>query len=379
MKNNIVYILIFISIFIIGSCQTSLQKHTDNKIRVAVFNGNGSSVVCQIETLESLKIDTAIVAEYISAQEISAGKLENFDAIIFPGGSASKELNNLGHIAGQKVKEFIAEGHGAVGICAGGYLFSTTKGYPSLRLVSATEWDREHYNKGRALVEFELTKMGETYFPELANNKCFMQYYDGPVLMPSDSNLNGEFKYTEIAKYITDIQIHKNYPANVTPGKTFLLTEAYKKGLVMVIAGHPESTPGMRWMVPRMVRVVTQNSIIKYDNKWVRPDIYSQEILFNTELTRKEKTLFWNLLDTDGDKKIEAMHELWRMHSRPAVRWNMGLLRDSIPLVRAAAATLLMQAEYSAAIPDLKQASVIEKDSLAKEKIDKAINYLSEF
>ena len=91
-----------------------------------VFNGNGASNVCQIETYEALKIDSDIIADYISAAEIVSGKLNDFDVIVFPGGSGSLELNNLGQIGAKKVIEFVNAWHGAVGICAGGYLFSTT-------------------------------------------------------------------------------------------------------------------------------------------------------------------------------------------------------------------------------------------------------------
>ncbi len=166
MQTKKIFYLLFLTIFIsCGNSNNASLNNKENKIKVAVFNGSGASAVCIIETFESLKIDTGISAGFISSREISEGKLNNFDVVIFPGGSASKELNNLGENATKKVVEYVKAGHGAVGICAGGYLFSTTKGYPSLELVSATEWDREHYDKGRALVEFELTSEGENISP----------------------------------------------------------------------------------------------------------------------------------------------------------------------------------------------------------------------
>ncbi len=375
-----IFYLLFLTIFI--SCENSNNKSSnnqENKIKVAVFNGSGASAVCIIETFESLKIDTGISTGFISSREISEGKLNNFDVVIFPGGSASKELNNLGEDAAKKVVEYIKAGHGAVGICAGGYLFSTTKGYPSLELVSATEWDREHYDKGRALVEFKLTSEGEKIFPELTDKKSFLQYYDGPVFMPADSGKSNILKYNEYAKFVTDIQIHKGYPANITPGKTFLLSEKIENGRAIVIAGHPESTPGMRWIVPRLARWAANKTLVSYNKKWVRPEIYSQPILFKSELVKKEKAYFWNLLSDSPELKIEAMQNLWEIHSRPAVRWNMGLLRDSSPEVRAKAALLLQKAEYSAALPDLKTALEMESNSNTKSVLKESISFLSEY
>ncbi len=362
----------------VGNNDLAEQK-TNDKIAVALFNGSGASPTCILETFESLKIDTGITTRYISAGEISEGKLADFDVIVFPGGSASKELNNLGETASVEVTKFVNAGKGAVGICAGGYLFSTTKDYPSLKLVSATEWDREHYNKGRALVEFKPTENGLELFPELKGEPCFMQYYDGPVFMPADSGRSGTMDYTELAKFVTDIKIHKGYPTGITPDKTFLLKEKIGKGRAIVVAGHPESTPGMRWMVPRMVRWAANSPIIEYNKKWIRPKLYSHEILFYKELVSKEKSLFWDLLSDNPGKKTEAMKKLWELHSRPAVRWNIGLLRDSLPEVRAYAAELLKNAEYSAALPDLQSAYNLEDNPEAKNRMKEAIQHLSNF
>lgn len=369
---------IFSSCQPVGSTDLAEQK-ADAKIEVGLFNGNGASPTCILETYESLKIDSGISVSYLSAKQILEGKLANLDVIVFPGGSASKELNNLGEMASAEVTKFVNAGKGAVGICAGGYLFSTTKGYPSLKLVSATEWDREHYDKGRALVEFEPTESGLELFPELKGETCFLQYYDGPVLMPADSGRSGTMNYTELAKFVTDIKIHEGYPAGITPGKTFLLKEKIGKGRAIVVAGHPESTPGMRWMVPRMVRWAANSPIIEYNKKWIRPKLYSHEILFSKELVSKEKSLFWDLLSDNPGKKTEAMKKLWELHSRPAVRWNIGLLRDSSPEVRAYAAKLLKNAEYSAALPDLQSAYNLEDNPEAKNSMKEAIQHLSNF
>lgn len=348
-----------------------------SKIKVALFNGNGASAVCVLETYESLKIDMGIVVDYISASQISEGKLSDHDVIIFPGGSGSKEFNNLGDKASAEVIKFVNRGKGAVGICAGGYLFSTTRGYPSLKLISATEWDREHYNKGRALIEFEPSTIGLEMFPELEGEKCYMQYYDGPVFMPSDSGRSGLMQYEELARFVTDIKIHSSYPNGITPGKTFLLREHIGEGRAIVVSGHPESTPGMRWMVPRMVRWAANKPMIEYHKKWVRPELYSHEILYYKNLVSREKALFWDLLSDDVDRKIDAMEELWELHSRPAVRWNIGMLRDSSSKVRESAAMLLQNAEYSAAIPDLQAAYNIENSPETKLVIKEVINHLS--
>jgi len=376
------YIFLLVSIFALLSCTNEGKKQTVDTteiespmLKVAVFKGNGAGAVSVIETIEALRIDHEISAEAISAAEIQAGKLSKFDALIFPGGSGSKELNNLGKRGKAIVEKFIREeGKGIVGICAGGYLLSSTSGYPNLSIASSVHIDRAHYNRGRGLVEFALSAEGEKVFPELAGKKTFAQYYDGPVLVQSDSTKG---TYTQMATFVTDIHPDNFAPTGITPGKTFSLNEKVGNGKVFIIAGHPESTPGMRWMIPRMARWVCNSELVSYDKKWIRPELYDSALLFTKVIKKYEKNLFWQLFSDDADVQIKAMDDLYALHSRPAVRWYMGMLRDVNPKVRKHAAELLLQTEYSAALPDLKEAVAVEDQPNVKETMKKAIDFLS--
>lgn len=381
MIKNFIFILILFAIFSACSNNNTIEQELKtNKIKVAVFAGNGAGAVSVIETYEALRIDTGIFPSIIKPVDIISGKLKNIDVIIFPGGSGSKELTSLGEQGKQIILDFVKiRGKGAVGICAGGFLFSTTKGYPSLKLISATEWDRVHYNKGRALVELIPTAAGLKIFPELKDQSCFLQYYDGPVLMPSDSGRSGTMDYVELAQYKTDIQIHKDFPSDVTPGKTFLLKEVVGKGRAIVSAGHPESTPGMRWMIPRMARWAANKTLVSYNKKWIRPELNDSAILFRKELVKLEKKLFWQLHNDTIENRLDAMQKLYELRSRPAVRWNKGMLRSNNAKVRAKAAKLLLLTEYTDALADLESALKLETDTNTRNSIQDAIDFLSKF
>ena len=377
MKFNYIVLIVLFSLF---SCQNKEGKEEvkqDNnvvsKLNVAVFNGNGAGAISVIETLEALRIDKDINAQPLSAVEIQKGNLNNFDVLIIPGGSGSKQLLNLGESGQKLVRDFVEiQGKGIIGICAGAYMLSSTPGYPNLKLASSIHIDRAHYNRGRGLIEFNLNKKGLDIFPELNGHKLFVQYYDGPVLVQSDS-VKG--KYNELGKFVSDIHPDNFAPKGITPGKTFLLNQNRGKGKVFLIAGHPESTPGMRWMVPRMARLVAGAKMVKYDQKWVRPEINDIEIIFDKDLRKKEKENFWLLFSDRPEDQMEAMKVLHTYRSRPAVRWNIGLLRSVHPETRALAAQLLMETEYSDAIEDLEQALKIEKDQKTKKKIKESIDF----
>jgi glutamine amidotransferase-like uncharacterized protein len=370
-----IYVFVF-GIFFLLSCQTKQneKESSEKKIKVAVFNGNGASATCILESLEALKIDSGIIAEEISAWQIQNGKLSEFDAILFPGGSGSKELLDLGEQGKQKIHEFIEkQGGGIIGICAGGYLLSKTPTYPSLELANAMNIDRQHYERGRGLVEFKLSSKGESYFPELQNHKLFLQYFDGPILQPIDSIA----RYDELATYLTDIHVNTGTPQGITPNKGFMLTQKIGKGKLVIVAGHPEATPGMRWMVPRMARIVTNSNQISYNQKWVRPEINNKEILFTSDLKKAEELYFWKLLNDTVTVQLQAMDSLFALRSRPAVRWYVGLLRNNKAEIRKKAAFLLAETEYTDALNDLKAAWRLETDNETKKIMKASIDRLN--
>ena len=350
------------------------QKRTESKkIQVGVFNGNGASPVCVIETMEALKIDDGIYPHEVSATDIMNGVLNKLDVLVFPGGSASKEYNNLGLLGAEKVKAFASKKNkGLVGICAGGYLFSTTPGYPSLKLFPAPDI-RDHYDRGRALIGFSINNAGQKIFPELKKvDTAYYQYYDGPMYdIPENSDIK------VLATLTSDISHKRGYPKNVTPGKPAFFTIDYGNGKIIASVGHPEATPGMRWIVPRMARYVANKRLIGYKSNVVRPQIYTKEKFYTPDVIAFEKKNFWQLFSDDDKQVIEAIDNLHAIYSRPSIRWSIGLLRHTSPMVRQHAALYLLETEYTDAIPDLKVAYSMEKDETTKAVLKKALDGLN--
>lgn len=368
-----------ISAKIASKCMDKIVSEIDNNtvIKVGVYGDLGASPTCVTETVAALSIDSEISPIVIKGVDIASGVLNSLDAIVFPGGSGSKESSSMGEISREKIREFVMEeGKGCVGICAGGYLLSSTPIYKwSLKLTSSSVFDRAHYNRGRGLIELKLLKDGEKYFPELSGRKSFfLQYYDGPVLVREKStNLPN---YEELGQYVTDIHLTGGSKPGVTPGKTALLFNKAGLGKVFVVIGHPEATPGMRWMIPRMVRVVTNRRLIKYPKSVVRPERETKSILFNEENIKFEKEMFWKLVGDSEKDKISALKKLVALRSRPALRWAIGLLRDKSINVKMAAAYVLAEAEYTPSIGDLRVAMKIEKNKECKKVLKKCLNNL---
>ena len=345
-------------------------------IRAGVFNGGGASPDCVRETYEALRIDPEIRPSYVSAADIALGKLRDLDVLIFPGGSGSREYNNLGLGLRETVRDFVLkDGNGIVGICAGAYLISNTEGYPCLNLIDAEAVDRAHDERGSALAKVSITDRGLAILPEMKGYaEGFIRYHDGPLFVPAKGARTSA--YEELAFFKSDVHLTGNAPAGMTPGKSALLCQELGKGRIFACAGHPESTVGMRWIVPRMVRWAAKRNLVSYSADVVRPSLNGAEIMHSDSL---ETELFWKLFDASAESRISALKKLVDLRYASGVRWAVGMLRDSAPNVRSFAGQVLVENEYTAAIPDFEAAIHEEKDAWCRMNLEGYLIQLKQF
>lgn len=358
------------------SCTNSPEEVTNNstgKIKVGVFEGHGGSQTCVWETVEAIKIDKEMDVKTITSSDIANGVLSSIDALIIPGGGGSRQYLNLGNENHDRIRAFIANGGGAVGICAGAYFFSNTPGYASIAVNGAKAIDIEHDNRGHGIAKFTLSDEGNSIFPELAaRDTSYVMYYEGPVFINAPDSIH----FSTFATMESDVHEEGGAPANMTNAKPFFTGNNYGKGRVFSTIAHPEATPGMRWLIPRMVRWTLRMDYVEYNQNAVRPTLFEKEILFSTDMLKRESSYYDTFLYGAADEKIEALDWLEEKASWSAKRWVQGLIYDSSPAVRARAAEYIANAEYTHYLPDLKAALKSEKNENTKETISAAIRYI---
>ncbi len=360
------------------ACNQNGNKFPENqeiqKIRVGVFDKNGDSPYCITDALEALRIDPAICAKSISAADIVLGRADSLDVILFPGGSGRAETGSLGEIGQTKIQKLVIEkGVGVIGICAGAYILSETSGYPSLGLSGAQAIDIEHDNRGHGLVQFKLTEEGKKLFPELISREInFSQYYEGPVLIPAQ---NTQYPYKELATMLSDVHTVEGSPENMTNNRPFIIVTHAGNGKTASVVGHPECSPGMRWIIPRLARIVSNQEIISYPKQVVRPEIYNQEILFTDQQRKVQNNAYSKLLGTKIEK-LEAMQQLVDMCAWSAKKWIPPMLRDNDFDVRRKAAELTVFLERTDAIKDLEAATKCETNPDQKKILEDYLHAL---
>jgi glutamine amidotransferase-like uncharacterized protein len=309
----------------------------------------------------------------ITTSDIARGCLDSLDAIIIPGGGGSRQYLNLGHENQQRIRTFVSNGGGAVGICAGAYLFSNTPGYASMAMNGAQAIDIEHDNRGHGLAKLTLSDEGKSIFPELASRDTnFVVYYEGPVFVDAPDSIS----FTSFATMESDVHEEGNAPANMTNAKPFFIGNTFGKGRVFSSIAHPEATPGMRWLIPRMVRWTLGKEYVTYSQSAVRPALFEREILFSVDMLKRESACYASFLYGTSEEKLEALNWLESNVSWDAKRWVQGLLYDSSAAVRVRAAEYIANSEFTHYLPDLRAAISNEKDVSAKEKMSVSLRFL---
>lgn len=118
-------------------------------VRIAVFKGKGVglSVKQVLQTLDHSENNWTV--SRITAEQIRSGELDAIDVLIHPGGSGRGQARALGEAGREKIRNYISDGGGYLGICAGSYLATNDYSW-SLNLIDAKVVDRRHWNREKA-------------------------------------------------------------------------------------------------------------------------------------------------------------------------------------------------------------------------------------
>lgn len=323
-----------------------------------------------------------ICASLITAEQIHSGILEELDVIVFPGGRGEVQYASLGDEGRAAVTEFAAKGGGYLGICAGAFLGQTyDKGArgSSLNLIKATVYNKSrNWARGAGLIKVKPTAAGLKLFPELTHGKNYlMHYYNGPVLVPLTKKKSD--RYIDLMTFVSDV--HHDLPngkgKNETPGKSLLLLGKNGRGRVVLMSGHPEFTPGFRWLLPRMIEIAAKRPPGRYPKRFIQPKKFRHEIMFDKNWISAEKNYLAQLGDDDPNVKKNALVELSKMGSKIVTEQFSELLRCSDPTVRIETAKAIVFYDYFPSIRDIESTLENEVDAAVISEFRAALKHLS--
>ena len=174
------------------------------------------------------------------ADDIREGKHRDFDLVIQPGGSGGGQGRKLGEDGRKAIREYVKDGGGFVGICAGAYLASAHYSW-SLDILDAKVLDTKHWNRGTGTVEISLTDEGQKFLG--TREKTLSIYYgQGPLLAPAERPDIADYEL--LASFETEIA-RNGAPSGVMKGTTAIARGNYGAGRVVCFSPHPEMTDGL--------------------------------------------------------------------------------------------------------------------------------------
>ncbi len=216
-------------------------------LKVAIFNGKGAPVD-GIQHMEARihSIPQATITR-VSAEDMGTIDLKPFDVVVFSGGSGSVQAAAIGEAGRNNVREFVRNGGGYVGVCAGAYLacsnFKWGLGILNASTVSS-KWQR-----GQGFMDFEVTSEGSQLLGDVKGLHK-VRYHNGPIIKPAGrTDIPAYTPVTlfrsEIAEYGSPVGVMVNSPAQAMG--------AFGKGRVFISSPHPENTPGLENLIPRAI------------------------------------------------------------------------------------------------------------------------------
>jgi len=223
------------------------RRAEPDKTWVALYDAEGTAGATG-PAMERILTAAGMRMRRVGPAEVAAGALDDFDLVIFPGGSASKEAAAIGEQGSRQVKAFVGGGGGYLGICAGAYL--CTSGFDwSLKIFDARTISPK-WQRGRGTVKIELTPQGRKILgdrPGLLD----VRYANGPIIGPAQLEAVPDYEVlaffrSEVAEHGTPLGVMTNSPA-VAIGR-------YGQGRVVFVSPHLEQTDGLEDLVRQAAR-----------------------------------------------------------------------------------------------------------------------------
>jgi predicted deacylase/putative intracellular protease/amidase len=230
------------------------------QLRVALYKGPGTGGDGPPSLMQRLNNPPASIIQQVTPEEIRAGVLKYFDLVVFAGGSGSKQAEAIGEEGREIVKQFVANGGGYVGICAGAYL--ATSGYPwSLGLVNARTVSPK-WQRGKTMVKLEMTDGGENVLG-VREGQFDCRYANGPIVKPDSKPDLPPFD--TLALYRTEVASN-GAPVGVMIDSPAIFSAQYRQGRVICVSPHPEQTAGLEELVPNAIRWVAPREKVVSNN-----------------------------------------------------------------------------------------------------------------
>ena len=234
---------------------------SSGNLQVGIFDGNGVGP-SSIQLGRAIEEAPDLTLFHIGAAEMRPDVLRQFDVLVFPGGSGSKQAGAIGREGRNAIRRYVDGGGGVLGVCAGAYLCSANYEW-SLDLIDTKVFTGsvEIPGKGRkqlwyrgkvAEVDLELTVLGKSLFSHQGIPGNFVvRYANGPIISPKGNPALGDYKVLAWFRSENGLwEAQKGTMIN-TPA---IVSGVFGGGRVVSVSPHPELTPALHPIITQTIR-----------------------------------------------------------------------------------------------------------------------------
>jgi glutamine amidotransferase-like uncharacterized protein len=222
----------------------------EETVPVVLFADDGSFGKGVPRSQELLSKQKGFSLQTLSAAQIRAEPWEKkARAILFTGGSGSKQSKALGEEGLKKVRSFVEQGGGYIGICAGAYL--ACEGFSwGLKVLDAKTVSSK-WKRGVGDVKLEFTPLGQQILGFPAGTLLNIRYANGPIYTAAQAESLPDFQ--PLAFFRTELA-ENGTPAGAMVNAPAMVSGQFGKGRVLCSSPHPEQTVGMELWLEHAVR-----------------------------------------------------------------------------------------------------------------------------
>ncbi len=226
-------------------------SNTTINVKVLIYSGKGTITSCvsgiktSLKTANSKKLVPGYTFTYATTTKVNSAVLSGYDVLAMPGGTSGYNYLHSSSISGTAIKNFVKNGKGYLGICAGAYsgayqVYGYYYGWGVAPHVKATHPDHE----GKLTIK--ITPKGQS----VLNTKgtVTISHYNGPAMYTS----NPAVVFATYADNIID-----------SKGMAAIVGDYYGKGRTVLSGPHPE-------LVPRSPKIVA--SLVVWAANKTKPD-----------------------------------------------------------------------------------------------------------
>jgi len=244
-------------------CAMQASANTNSApLRIAVFTGSGVRGVGMYRWLEIASTAENAVATPVDGESIRAGALDDADLLIMPGGNSriiSKDLGAEGH---KRIKNFLLQGGGYVGTCAGCcLLMQSDKSHTNMMNIIPYSFG---VCGGKAEISINFNDKALS-LAGIKKGATKIKYSEGPVPRPAktaDTNVTVEV----VARYAGNINSMGAGKRESFAGHPAAFAGRYGKGRFFVFTVHPEVDVDDHYTIRGAFRHATGREV-----KWTYP------------------------------------------------------------------------------------------------------------